>query len=125
AGRLTTVSFPAYSTQNLTIIYDGAGRITSISRANGDGATLTYDPTRKRLSSVATTTNGYSYTISYSYFGDGKLQTMVSPAGTTSYSYGANGRPSSMSSPNGEVTAWTYDHAGRLKSETTATTAGK
>ena len=125
ANRLTGITFPAYSTQNLTFGYDNAGRITSISRANGDGATINYDSIRKRLTSVVTTTSGYTYTISYGYYADGKLQTMTSPVGTTTYLYNANGQLSSISDPFSQNTGFGFDHAGRMTGQTSTTRQAK
>jgi RHS repeat-associated protein len=117
------VQFPDYSTQNVHVDYDVAGRPIGVTDATGS-TTLNYDTVRKRLTSVVTVLGGRTYTVSYTYFGDGKVATMTSPAGTTSYQYNANGRLISLTSPVGETTTYGYDHAGRLTSETTTTTAG-
>jgi RHS repeat-associated protein len=50
---------------------------------------------------------------------------MTSPVGTTFYSYDAAGRLSSLTNPFGETTTWLYDHAGRVISQSTTTSAGK
>src|SRR5206468_3928754 len=85
----------------------------------------TYDATRKRLTSASTVLGGRTYNVSYTYFGDGKIQSMTSPAGTTNYTYNAKGQLASMTTPAGELTTWAYDHAGRLANETTTTTASR
>ncbi len=124
AGRMTDIRFPAYSSQNVHAAYDAAGRATSITDATGS-TTFTYDATRKRLQTVTTVLGGRTYTVSYTYFGDGKIQSMTSPAGTTNYAYDANGRMTSMTTPASELTTWSYDHIGRITNETTTTTASK
>jgi RHS repeat-associated protein len=123
ANKLTDVQFPAYSSYNLHIDYDNANRPIYVTDATGS-TTINYDATRKRLTSVVTILGGRTYTVSYTYYGDGKVASMTSPVGTTSYFYNAAGRLSSMTNPFGQTTTWTYDHAGRVTGESTGTGSG-
>lgn len=75
----------------------------------------------KWLTSVTTTQSGHTYSVTYTYYPDGRRQTMTSPAGTTSYAYDAAGRPASLLSPFGDTTTWTYDFLGRVTSQFTST----
>ena len=123
ADRLVGVQFPAYPAYNASATFDAAGRPLTVADATGS-TTFTYDATLKRLTSATTVVAGMPYTVSYTYYGDGKVATMTSPVGVTSYTYDRNGRPATMTDPFGAVTSWTYDHSGRLVNETTTTGLG-
>lgn len=124
AARLTTLTVPSDTTLNTTYTYDDAGRVTAINAANGDSIQFNYHSTDKRLSSVTTTHNGFTYTISYTYKGDGSLATMTSPVGTTTYGYNSDKNMNSVTSPAGHVTAWTFDKLRRITSQTTTGPSG-
>ncbi len=107
----------------VTVTYDSADRPLAISGPNGT-IEFGYDPVHKRLTGVTTTGAGPTYQVGHSYHPDGKVATMTSPVGTTVYSYDAAGRMISLTDPFGALTNWTYDHAGRVTTESTLTTAG-
>jgi len=111
-AQTTTGPSPATMPTQMSLT---GGSVTDVT----GGTTFTYDPVRKRLNGVTTLLGGQNYTVSYTYYGDGKVASMTSPVGTTTYSYDAAGRLISMVNPFNEVTNWTYDHAGRVTSETT------
>ena len=128
AGRLTDIQFPAYPAQNVHYTYDEAGRLLSVTDATGSRQ-YHYDPVLKRLSSVVTTLTGLplgqnTYTVSYTYTGNGQVSTMSTPVGTTSYLYDENGALARLTDPFGHVTQWFSDHVGRLLSQTTTTNTG-
>jgi YD repeat-containing protein len=116
ADRLTAVG-------DVTITYDSADRPLTLTAPN-KSATFSYDPTTKRLTGLTTITNGFSYTVSYTYYPDGKRATMTSPFGTTTYAYDATGNVTSLTDPLNQTTTWTYDHTGRPLSQTSVTRRG-
>jgi YD repeat-containing protein len=116
ADRLTSAG-------DITVSYDNADRPLTLTAPN-KSATFTYDPTTKRLTGLTTTTNGFSYTVSYTYYPDGKRASMTSPLGTTTYAYDTAGRVSTLTDPLNQTTTWTYDHTGRPLSQTSITRRG-
>lgn len=123
-NRLTGVASVDDPTKDRTILYDAAGRILSITAQNGDKIQYQYHPVDKRLQSTTTTTGGYSYTISYTFAGDGTLTAMTSPVGTTNYTYDNRGNLSAVQNPFGETTTWTYDAVGTVRSQVAKNTSG-
>ncbi len=118
ADRLTQVFSPDDANAAWDFTYDAAGRIlTAVNLIQS--LTYHYDHPNKWLTAIDHAIGGYTFTVSYAYYGDGKRQSMTSPAGTTTYSYDADGRLATLTNPYGEVTTWSYDHAGRLIDEST------
>lgn len=123
ADRLTSIEFPAYPGQNLSLSCDAAGRPLTLSDASSS-VSIGYSHPNRWPTGVTSTFGGRTYAVSYTYYPDGKRQSMTSPAGTTTYRYDAVGRLSQLTSPFGQTTTWSYDHAGRIAGETTTTATG-
>jgi YD repeat-containing protein len=102
AGRLQTVSLPDFPGETLTYAYDAAGRLLSVTKPGGHSVVFTYSPPNLWLSSVTTNNGARSHTVSYTYYPDGKRQSMTSTQGGT-----------------GKTTTYTWDVSGRLKATST------
>ena len=114
--------------------YDAVGNRTSkTTGANTDQ--FTYSPTANQIATLTPAGAGsitYSYDQAgntesdgnnqYSYDARGRLQSIVSAAGTTMYQYNYLGQRLSKTSPSGTVTLYHYDVQGHLIAEWT--TAG-
>src|SRR5438105_15418297 len=99
------VTFPDYPTQGLSASYDFAGRPGTVTDSTGT-TTFGYDPTFKRLTSVTRPLGTANPVVSYTYYPDGKRQSMTSPAGTVSYSYDKDGRLIQMQTPHYTAYWW-------------------
>ncbi|WP_395145884.1 hypothetical protein, partial [Armatimonas sp.] len=109
--------------------YDNAGRLTLVNTPTGKSVAFAYNHANKWLTSVTTTMplgGVYSrvHTVSYTYYPDGKRQTMTTQATgvaatTTGYTYDKNGRMKTLTAPGGAVTSWNYDFIGRPLSQIT------
>jgi RHS repeat-associated protein len=128
ANELTSVQFPSAGSQNVTYGYDMGGRVTSVTDASGS-RTYSYYAQSPLLKSVTTVLSGLptgsnSFTLTYTYYPDGKLETLISPAGTTTCQYDVNGRMTSLTWPSGDTTSWLYDHVGRFTQQQTQSPTG-
>jgi RHS repeat-associated protein len=56
--------------------------------------------------------------MTYTYYDDGRRNTMVEGVGTTTYNLDAAGRMTSLVNPYSETTSWTYDNANRTTRQT-------
>ncbi len=139
-GNLTqVVQDPGTGHLNRTtsMVYDSGGRVTSSTDPMGRGSTFSYNtlgqPTQ---ASFPSTTNTPAESVSYSYGGNGRMNSVTDNRGTTSlayetgndrvssvtdpitgavgYTYGLSGERHTMGLPGGGT--WTYDYS------TTATT---
>jgi YD repeat-containing protein len=83
-------------------------------KANGDTFTNTWDSIGKsRL--LASTTDGNSHTITYSYTARNQKSSVSYPGSTSeSWTYDANGAVASHTDGRSYTTNYTLDHAGRL-----------
>jgi len=89
-------------------LYDGAGRLHSVTSRTGLTHTLTYDA-GDRLASV---TDSFGVTISFTYDANGRLGGFVAPANrVSSYGYDADGRLISVTYPDGTVRTYHYEDA--------------
>lgn len=92
-------------------VYDGAGRVTSVTYPDGGQMTTTYDGQGRPL----TTTDPEGGTTAYTYDGSGRLLTQTDPDGsTTTYTYDSSGRLDTMTDALGNVTTYSWSVAGDL-----------
>ncbi|MFW8600942.1 RHS repeat domain-containing protein [Desulfobacterota bacterium M19] len=108
-------------------------QVTTQTSVNGRTTTLIHDVEHSRLHSISpagrTVTTSYDpqtmlpltidipglNTTSYSYFANGRPQSVTTGARTSSYTYDSLGNLSSVTAPDGKVTLFTaYDQLGRL-----------
>lgn len=105
-SRLTTVTYPASTAENITYTYDtgtnGIGRLTSITDASGSTA-YTYDDRGNVLTEV---------------------RTVGSASYTTSYAYDLADNLTSTTYPSGRIVTYARDSLGRVSSVSTQTDAG-
>ena len=151
AGRKVAYS---YSSGNLTGVteldggswsfgYDGQHQLTSMTDPNAHTTTTGYDASNRVVSQ--TDALGRKRTWSYSQWGTGELETVItnpagdvtderfnhanepvqithaqgtSVAGTRTIAYNANSLPTSVTDENGHTTNYTYDSAGNRTSRT-------
>jgi RHS repeat-associated protein len=116
--------------------HDDVGNRTSMTEANGDVTSYTYDDVY-RLTDETKRDSGsnvlyrYQYTydgvgnrltenntgeITYTYDANNKLTQLVGPSGTTTFGYDDNGNMTSMTNPGPVVTTYGYDYESRLTS---------
>jgi YD repeat-containing protein len=94
--RMTSISYPADPTRNVSFTYDGAGRLNGMTDISG---TTTY------------THNVMGRVTSASWTPAGSALTLV-----LAYNYDASGRLASLTYPTGRVVTYAYDSAGRIDS---------
>ena len=99
-GLLTAIQYPANTSLNVSLTYDGYGRLASWTN-NVGSETYTFDDLDLLSTKVTTYTGVAAKTFSYTYFPDGSRWTMVNPAGTWTYGYDSAGRNTSLVSPAG------------------------
>ncbi|MCL2152685.1 MAG: hypothetical protein FWH57_06990, partial [Oscillospiraceae bacterium] len=127
--------------------YDGTGRATSSTDANGVATSFTYDNngniltievggvltqtnTYDLLGNMLTSTDGNGNTATYTYNSLNKLRGMALPgdstisAYTVTYEYTKLGQPASQTDSIGKQSVLTYDNHGRLLSTTEKTSLG-
>ena len=118
--------------------HDDAGNRTSMTEANGDVTSYTYDNVY-RLTDETKRDSGnnvlyrYQYTydgvgnrltennageITYTYDSNNKLTQLVGPSGTTTFGYDDNGNMTSMVQPGPVTTTYGYNYENRLASVT-------
>ena len=117
-----------------SITYDTAGRIASLTTADGT-TTFTYtgsdriastitDPTGAVTTQTVTdgllssTTDPDGVTTTYTYDTSDRVTGATTPAGTTSFSYTTEGWLATQTTPRGGTTSYTYDAAGRVLTRT-------
>jgi YD repeat-containing protein len=119
AGDLHTVTDPQGHVTTIAS-YDGAGRITRITDANGINTDLTYTPRGWLASrSVGGASTGFTYTPY------GAVQTTSDPDGvTTTYGYDAAHRLVKITDAQGNYVQYTLDAAGNKTAEQTYDASG-
>jgi RHS repeat-associated protein len=118
-GLLTSLT--ASSGQSLTIAYNAAGLIASVTDSAGRETTYRYDPTVNYLTSVTTSdgqTTSYTYDTSINIETENALLSITYPDGTHSYfTYDSEGRIASTSADGGaEMTTYAYGPGGAVAS---------
>lgn len=105
---LTEVNYTNNSSYDKTFTYDDVfGRCMSAS--DGEGITeYTYDDIGLVTSVETDYTSLPARTVSYTFYDDGSLHTMVTPAGTFSYSYDAGCRMTGLTNPESQAFSWSY-----------------
>jgi YD repeat-containing protein len=118
-GLLTAITYPASTGRNVSLTYDGYGRLESRTDATGTQE-YTYGDLDQILSVITTYTGLSAKTLSYSYYPDGSRDELTTPAGSFDYLYNAAGDPTSLTNPRSETTTWSYLTNGALGSQTQA-----
>ena len=91
--------------------YTPAGLVASITDAQGNITTFTYDARGNRLTSA----DALNETTTYTYDVMNRLTKITAPDGsTTQFAYDYRGRRISVTDANGKTTAYQYDDADRL-----------
>jgi RHS repeat-associated protein len=108
-GNLTLVNYPS-GTTDISLVYDANNRVTSMTDAVGttthtytawgalltedgpwttttDKLTYAYDTARRRTGLTLDQPGGGTFTTTYAFDAAGRMNSVVSPAGTTAYSY--------------------------------------
>jgi uncharacterized repeat protein (TIGR01451 family) len=101
-----------------SVDYDDVGRPLRVTDADGDDVAMTYD----EFGDLETWTDGENRTWRYTYDSLGALATVVPPSGEANaiqYESDGQGRMTRRTDPGGTFTAWTYDNAGRVKTDET------
>ena len=99
-GLLNSISYPASTSLNVGVTYDGYDRAHVVSDGTGS-LTNTFDDLDGVTQSVRSYTGLSNQTLSYSYYPDGSRSELDTPAGDLTYDYDADGRYTSMVSPVG------------------------
>jgi len=79
-NKLTAITYPASTSLNVALAYDGFGRRASMTDATGS-KTYSYDDNDTSLAETTTYTGLAAQTIGYSYFADGSRSAVSTPAG--------------------------------------------
>ena len=100
------------SSQTINFSWDDAGRLLDIADSSGN-VHYTRDPATRRVTQVDTTVAGYAYSVLYTYYADGQIRTITTPAGATTFTYDVQGRVSRVVNSLNEQTTWQRDAIGR------------
>ena len=105
-NRITSVQFPADTTQNVTYSYDstavtyGIGKLTG--RVDSSGSYVFYYDSQGNMNREDKTISGATYTTQYGYNKDNILTSITYPSGrVVTYSLNATGRVNQVSTPIG------------------------
>ncbi len=115
SGHLIRI-FEPVSNQALTLHYNGAGLIDTVTDNLGRQVSFTYDASNNLT--VITDANGNKTTYAYQYDDAGRLASFTDPAGTVSYTYDPNGNVLTVNDAVYGVITRTYDALNRVTSYT-------
>ncbi|MEU7059004.1 FG-GAP-like repeat-containing protein [Streptomyces sp. NPDC046197] len=120
AGRQTSVTDPLGRKHSFG--YDADGNATTVTDARGITATTAFDG---RGLATGTTYSDSTPATGYTYFADGRPQTVTDGTGKRTFGYDADGRLTSVAPSAGKgAFAYTYDADGRITSRAQDYTAG-
>lgn len=113
AGAIAGITRPGSASEDVTISYDGAGKVASVANASGTTA-YTYSDSGNRRTTTVTDQLGHST----SYVFDIALQRPISSTdatgNTTTSTYDPLGRSLQVTYPEGNYTKGTYDDRGNV-----------
>jgi len=111
-GKVKTITAPGNAITSIQ--YDDADRNqTQLSDPSAGLLSYTYDANGK----VKTQTDACARLTTNNYYEDGRINTTVTPEGTTTYSYNGNKQLSGVSSPGNVSRTYGYDNKGRVINE--------
>jgi RHS repeat-associated protein len=124
SNLLTAVHYTDNSAYDMIIDYDSVyGRCTSWSDKEGT-TSYTYDDRGTVVSTTTSYINGpQNKTISGTFYDDGSLDTLTTPAGDFAFTYDAAGRVVGMTNPFSEEFSWTYLNNNWLETQVSPVTA--
>jgi RHS repeat-associated protein len=120
-GHLTAVARSNGSTnQVVTTSYNLTGTILSVTDANGNRTTRTYDLNDRLQSVTQMVSAGMNRLTQFNYDTLNRLASVIDNTGNTAqqYSYTANGKLSTFTDARGNATSYTYDGFDRLSQTT-------
>ena len=112
-GDVTAVTAPG-GVPLVTMTYDAAGNLMTITDAGGNRTSISYD----HAGNMVTRTDAVGRATSYTYTASGNMASATDSAGVTRFTSDASGRVTSATDPNGRTTALTYDSDGNLLTQT-------
>ena len=122
-GRLTSVEYPAATSENVALSYDGFGRLAQRSDSAGrENFVYTAANTiRSQITTYKKANNSdmAGWTKSMFYNADGSRERLSTPLGDLSYNYDAAGRLNGLSGIDNKATTWSYLANGWLSSQKT------
>lgn len=104
-GLLSAIQYPASTSLNVSLSYDGYDRLTSMSDATGSHG-YSYDDLDALTSETTTYTGISGKTLNYGYYNDGSRSSMTGAAGSFAYYYDGAGRMTSVVNPYSETSSW-------------------
>ena len=91
--------------------FDFAGRLTSLTDANGNTQTVTYTP----QNAIASVTDAVGGSLTFSYGAGNRVTSVADDAGrTVSYQYDSSGNLTASIDPNGAQTSYSYSSSSGL-----------
>jgi RHS repeat-associated protein len=120
-GRLTAVTRSnGPANQVVTMHYSPTGQILSVTDANGNKTTRTYDLNDRLQSVTQIVSAGMNRLTRFNYDSLNRLASVIDNTGNTAqqYSYTANGKLSTFTDARGNATSYTYDGFDRLSQTT-------
>ncbi|MDQ3520086.1 MAG: polymorphic toxin-type HINT domain-containing protein [Gemmatimonadota bacterium] len=116
SGRITGIRQPGSTSNDITVSYDTAGRVSSVTK---DGVATTYSYSVSGTTATETITDAQSQVTTI--VSDLNLQRVTSVTNplsrTTSFQYDASARPTRVTQPEGNYAAYTYDSRGNVTEE--------
>ncbi len=105
-GNRVTAKDP--NNNQTTFTHDASNRLTGITSATGGTQGLAYANGR-----LASTVNARNQATTYTYYDDGRIQTVTNPAGVITYTYDANGNVLTVSE-SGKTISYVNDALNRV-----------
>ena len=115
-GNLTAVTHPAYPVEDVTYTYDGYGRLSGKTDQAGT-ETYAYGDSDELTQRTVEYVGVPAKTLGRSYYPDGSVQSITTPAGTFTYQYSLAGWLTALTNPFSENTEFTYLENGWLKTQ--------
>jgi RHS repeat-associated protein len=123
SGRVTGLRYPGHTTDDVTIGYDGSGKVSSVTRGSVNYVYGYTDTSTTRTTTI--TRNGTlisSYVFDIANF---RLKSYTNGLSkTTSWQYDPSGRVEYVTQPEGNYTKYTYDSRGNITQRRSVAKAG-
>lgn len=112
-GAIGGITRPGSSGEDVTVTYDGAGKVFSLTNAAGT-TTYTYSDSGNNRTTVVTDPLGHATNYVFDITLQRPVSVTTATGNTTTSAYDGYGRVTQVTAPEGNYTAYTYDGNGNV-----------